>query len=158
VFNLTYDRGALHAVDPRAGELARLEGRRGRLAVTVTVRPVRLPAHEGDLAHGLLPTYASGHIDALRASLDRFQLRADGRARVNDAPGYEVRFRTGPPRHRTFGNDVIVIPAEDDGRGALLLSARRAIDGGVRLGKAGQALSEATAEAYRSFRYGTDPK
>jgi hypothetical protein len=158
VFNLTYDHGALHAVEPRAGELARLEGRRGRLAVSVTVQPVRLPAQSGDIAHGLLPTYASGHIDALRASLDRFKLRAEGRARINDAPGYEVRFRTGPPGHRTFGNDVIVLPAEDDERDALLLSARREIAGKVKLGEPGQALSDATAEAYRSFRYGTDPK
>jgi hypothetical protein len=158
VFNLTYDNRALHAVQPRAGELARLDGRRGRLAVAVTVRPVRLPAYDGDVAHGLLPTFASGHIERLRASLDHFQLRAQGRARVNDAPGYEVRFRTGPAGHRTFGNDVIVIPSEDEERGALLLSARRAIDGRVRLGKGGQTLSDKAADAFRSFRYGTQPK
>jgi hypothetical protein len=158
VFNLLYDDGALHTVAPRQGELARLEGERGRLAVAVTVSPVRLPAQGGDVAHGGLPVFASGHIEALRAQLDGFQLRYEGRARFNGAPGYEVRFRTGPRGRRAFQNDVLLVPAEDDARGAVLLSLRRELRGRTTFGKTEQELSDTAAEAFHSFKYGTAAK
>jgi hypothetical protein len=158
VFNLLYDTGALHGAQPRPGELVRLEGRRGRLAVAITVERLRLPPATGDVAHGLLPAYASTHIEALRARLGAFQLRAEGRARVNHAPGYEVRFRTGPPGHRTFGNDLMILPSEEEAADALLVSSRRTIDGSLKGGEAEQALYRASAEAYRSFKYGSAAK
>jgi hypothetical protein len=158
VFNVLYKDGALRAVAPRPGELLRLEGRRGRMTATVTVSPLRLPAHEGDVAHGLLPAYASRHIDAQRARLDAFQLRFEGRARVNGAPGYEVRFRTGPPGRRAFENDVLLVPAEDEARGAVVVTLRRAIRGRPTVGKTEQAFSDTAAAAFHSFKYGTAPK
>ena len=147
-FNLLYRRSALHKVAPQGPELVRLQGQRGDLAVTIAVEPLKLPPATGDIAHGALPAFASRHIEALRAGDDSFQLVAEGRARVNDAPGYEVRFRTG----RTFGNDLLVLPKEDDATGALLVTARRTITG--RLGKREAALNKASAKAYRSFKYG----
>jgi hypothetical protein len=158
VFNVLYDAGALHSVAPRQGELLRLEGRRGRLTAAVTVSPLQLPARRGDVAHGLLPAYASGHIAALRSRLDPFQLRFEGRARVNGAPGYEVRFRTGPPGRRAFQNDVLLVPAEDDGRGAVVLSLWRELRGRPAFGKTEQAFSDTAAAAFHSFKYGTAPK
>ena len=95
-FTLQYRNDLLHAEPPRSGELARLEGRRGRQSVTVTVRPLELPDRQGNVAQAFLPIYASGHIERLAGESDRFQLRAEHRARVHDAPGYEIRFRTGP--------------------------------------------------------------
>ena len=116
VFNVLYDDGALHAVAPRQGELLRLEGRRGRMSRRRDGQPGRAARRvHGDVAHGLLPAYASGHIEALRARLDHFQLRYEGRARVNGAPGYEVRFRTGPRGRRAFQNDILLVPTEEDG-------------------------------------------
>ena len=50
------------------------------------------------MAHGALPAFASEHIEELRAELPDFELVNEGRARVNGAPGYEVRFRTGRGR------------------------------------------------------------
>ncbi len=44
VFNLVYDGDLLREAEPRRGEYARLEGRRGRVSVAVTVSPLRLPA------------------------------------------------------------------------------------------------------------------
>jgi hypothetical protein len=154
VFNLLYRRSALHRVDAQAAELVRLQGKRGRLTVTIAVEPLQLPPASGDLAHGLLPAFASDHVEELRAQLDHFELRAEGRARVNDAPGYEVRFRTGPPGARTFGNDLMLLPTEDNGADALLVTARRTITGKPRFGKREAALNKATAKAYRSFKYG----
>ena len=113
-FTLQYRNDLFESVEPRPGELARLEGSRGRQSVTMTVRPLELPAHEGDVAHALLPVYASGHIEELAGQLDDFQLRAEHRARVHDAPGYEIRFRTGPPGRRTFGSDLMLVPGEQE--------------------------------------------
>jgi hypothetical protein len=148
-FNLLYRRSALKQVTPQGSELVRLEGNRGRLTTTIAVEPLTVPPASGDIAHGELPAFASRHIDELRAGDPAFQLVAEGRARVNGAPGYEVRFRTG----NTFGNDLLILPKEDDADGALLVTARRTATG--RLGKREAALNKATAKAYRSFKYGT---
>lgn len=157
VFNLLYDADLLRPVDPRPGELARLEGERQRQSVAIAVRPLELPPYEGDVAHGLLPTYATGHIDRLRAELDGFRLDEEGRTRINDAPGYEVAFRAGPPSRRTVGTDVLLLPAEDVADGAVVLSFRREISGRGRLGEAGRRLNNRSRKAFRSFAYGPDP-
>jgi hypothetical protein len=158
VFNLLYDTSTLHEVQPRPGELVRLEGRRGRLAVAATVQRLHLPRATGDVAHGALPAYASTHIEALRDRRGTFRLRAEGRARVNDEPGYEVRFRTGRPGRYTFGNDLMVLPSEEEATDALLVSSRRTIDGSLKLGEPEKGLYRASAKTYRSFKYGTAAK
>jgi len=158
VFNLLYDDGALEPATPQQGELVRLEGRRGRMTAAVSVGPVTLPARRGDVAHGLLPAYASRHIESQRARFDDFRLRYEGRARFNGAPGYEVRFRTGRPGRRAFHNDVLLVPVEDDGQGAVLLSLRREIRGRTMFGETEQAFSDTAAAAFHSFKYGTEAK
>jgi hypothetical protein len=155
VFNLLYNNGRLHRVTPQGDELVRLQGRRGRLTSTIAVAPLTLPPASGDIAHGLLPVFASQHIKELAAPGDQFALRAEGRARVNGAPGYEVRFRTGPQGQRVYGNDLMILPSEEDTSGALLVTARRAFAGNGRFGPREQSLDDATAKAYRSFTYGT---
>jgi hypothetical protein len=155
VFNVLYDNGRLHRVTPQGDELVRLQGRHGRLTSTIAVAPLTLPPASGDIAHGLLPVFASQHIEELAAQGDQFALRAEGRARVNGAPGYEVRFRTGPPGQRVYGNDLMILPSEEDASGALLVTARRAFAGNGRFGPREQSLDDATAKAYRSFTYGT---
>jgi hypothetical protein len=155
VFNLLYNNTRLQRVTPQGDEFVRLQGRRGRLTSTIAVAPLALPPANGDVAHGLLPVFASQHIKELAAQNPDFALRAEGRARVNGAPGYEVRFRTGPPGHRTYGNDLMILPSERDPSGALLVTARRAVDGTGKLGAREMSLDKATAKAYRSFTYGT---
>jgi hypothetical protein len=151
-FNLVYANGALHEEEPATGELARLGGRRGRQSVTIAVRPLALPPHEGDVAHGLLPVYASGHIERLERELDGFKLTAEHRTRLNGAPGYEMRFRYGDT---TLGTDTILLPDEEDERGAVLLSMRRTVDGKLGLGKREKRFADLASEAFRSFEYGT---
>jgi hypothetical protein len=154
-FNLQYASGALDEVPPRPGELVRLEGRQGRQTVSISVRPVDLPAYEGDVAHGLLPVYASGHIRELAAGDESFQLRAEHRTRINDAPGYEVRFRTGTPGGFTFGTDTVLLPDEEDSSGALMLSMRREVDGPIKLDERERDFQDEASEAFRSFSFGT---
>ena len=154
VFNLLYDNGALRQAAPQGDELVRLEGRRGRMSAAIAVAPLKLPDATGDVAHGVLPAYASEHIDALRAELPGFELVSESRARVNGAPGYEVRFRTG----RTMGNDLMILPSEEEAGDALLVTARRTLRGRRRPGKRERAFNKDVAKAYRSFKYGTAAK
>jgi hypothetical protein len=156
-FTLQYRNDLFHDEPPRSGELARLEGRRGRQAVSITVRPLDLPARDGDVAHAFLPVYASGQIERLAGALDRFQLRAEHRARVHDAPGYEIRFRTGAPGRFTFGSELMLIPREDEERGGLLLSLRREIDGRAKLSEREEEFADLAFQAMRSVRFGTGP-
>lgn len=156
-FTLQYRNDLFHSVPPESGELARLEGRRGRQAVTISVRPFGLPDSEGNVAQAVLPIHASGHIERLASELDRFELRAEHRARVNDAPGYEIRFRTGPPGRYTYGSDLMLLPSDEEATGGLLLSLRREIRGSPRLSAAEEEFADLATEAMRSVQFGTGP-
>jgi len=151
VFNMVYTSGLIERVEPQGDELVRFEGERGPQKVSITVRPLELPATGGDVTHALLPVYASAHTDRLREQIDGFQLIEEGRARVGTYPGYEVSFRSGS---ELFGSDVVVVPGEDDADGAVLISLRREVDG--KLGEAAQELGAAARSTYRSFAYGRD--
>jgi hypothetical protein len=151
VFNMLSTSGLLDRVEPQGAELVRFEGERGPQRVSVTVRPLELPATGGDVSHALLPVYASAHEDTLREEIPGFELVEEGRARVGTSPGYEVTFRSGS---ELFGSDVMVVPGEDDPRGAVLVSLRREVDG--KLGEAAQELSAAARSTYRSFAFGRD--
>jgi hypothetical protein len=152
VFNLLYPSGAVREVEPRPGELVRLEGERGRQSVAVTVRPLELPVPRGDVSHVRLPVFASRHADALRSEYPGFTLVEEGRARINDAPGYEVTFTAGG----THGSDVLLVPAEDDARGAVVLSLRREVRGRPELTESEREFAGLARKAFRSFRYGRD--
>jgi hypothetical protein len=150
VFNMLYTSGMLERVEPQGDELVRFEGERGAQRATVTVSPLELPAAGGDVTHALLPVYASGHADRLREEIPGFQLVEEGRARVGTSPGYEVTFRAPG----LYGSDVVVVPGEDDARGAVLVSLRREVSG--RLGAEAHELSAAARSAFRSFAYGRE--
>jgi hypothetical protein len=150
-FTMQFRNDLFDREEPRSGELARIEGERGRQSVVITVRPLELPAHEGDVAHALLPVYASGHIRELAATVDGFELRAEHRSRVNDAPGYEVRFRSGS----TFGSDLMLVPGADDEEGALLVSLRREVRGRPKLSAKEEEFADLAMQAMRSISYGT---
>jgi hypothetical protein len=154
VFNVLAS-DAMRPAEPRPGELLRLEGATRRASAVVTVRPLALPPFRGDVPHALLPVVASRHRDALRARVPGFALREEGRARVNDAPGYEVAFGGRAPGGRLVGSDVLLVPDGVTTAGAVLLSLRREVRGDARGARARQ-LSAAARSAFRSFRYGED--
>jgi hypothetical protein len=150
-FNMLYTSDMLDRAEPRGTELVRFEGERGPQRVAVTVSPLELRAAGGDVSHAQLPLYASAHIDRLREQFDGFQLVDEGRARVGNSPGYEVTFRAGD---QMFGSDVMVVPGEDDARGAALVSLRREVSG--PLGEEAHELSAAARSAFRSFAFGRE--
>jgi hypothetical protein len=153
VFTLLHPAGQVRRVSPGPGELVRLRSRRGALEITVTVRRLALPAYEGSVS-GFLPVYADRHVRALAAELPGFQARTDGKARVNDAPGYQIKYRAGTAQRPMTGIDILVVP-EDGRRDGVVLRYRqtnppRALDA------AGKDLVKASRKAFRSFRFGLD--
>jgi len=157
VFNLLYAEGALTVEKPHRGELMRLEGRRGKLAVEVVVRPLDLPSYRGDVTHGLLPAYADSFVKTQRQELPGMVLTGEGRARVNNAVGYEISFESVRPDSRTFGRDVLLVPDDpEEARGNVTLSLRQTKPGGKKFNRGERNLAYLSRKAYRSFRFGTE--
>jgi hypothetical protein len=148
-FTLLYPPAQVHKVKPGPGEIVRFRSRRGKLRMLVAVRRLTLPAYQGSVS-GLLPVFADRQAAALARELPGFRLRTDGKARVNDAPGYQLRYRAG----RTQGTDVFVVPADGDRDGVLLRFRQTNPPGG--LSQPQKDLVKATKKAFRSFRFGLD--
>ena len=140
---------AVQRVGPGPGEIARFRARRGGLRLLVAVRRLTLPPYEGSVA-GLLPIVADRQAAALARELPGFRLRTDGKARVNDAPGYQLRYRAG----RTTGIDILVVPEDGDREGVVLRF--RQTNPPRALGAAGKDLVKAARKTFRSFRFGLD--
>ena len=153
VFTLLHPPRQVRRVAPAPGELVRLRSQRGPLEMTVTVRRLTLPAYEGSVS-GFLPIYADQHVRALAAELPGFRAGTDGKARVNKAPGYQVRYEAGTAARHTTGMDILVVPEDGDREGVILRYRQTNPPG--RLGAAGRDLIKATRKAFRSFRFGLD--
>ena len=157
VFNLLYPPALMHQARAMPGELMRIEGHRGKLSVEIVVRPLRLPPYRGDVTHGQLPVYADRFADTQAKILPGFVLTSEGRARVNNAVGYEIAFQSVRPQSRVYGSDVLLVPDDPAvGRGLVTLSLRQSRAGGGPISKSERPLAYQSKKAYRSFRYGTD--
>jgi len=155
VFNVLLTPEVVRRVPPRAGELLRLQAGRGPVQATTTVRRLRLPAYRGDVA-GLLPVLADAHARRLARTVPGFRLRADGKARVNTAPGYQVGFSFASPAGKGEGIDVLVVPPETPGvRDGVILSYR-ATRPKRRIRPRLRAAAKAMRLAFRSFEFGPD--
>jgi len=153
-FNLVYPAQVVHRVAPHPGELARLEAHRQRVSATLTARPLHLPAYAGIVSFGLLPVYEHRYVQRLRRQYPGFELRDEGKARINGAPGYQVGFRAGRRGHYTWGRDILFIPRDDAVRDGVLVSLRL-----INVGKPTkreQRLIDAVRGVLRSFAFGTD--
>jgi hypothetical protein len=154
-FNLQYARHGLKRVTPGPGELVRLEARRKRLQVSITVVPLHLPAYGGNVTAGLLPVYDAAYARTLRHSQPGFLQSDEGSARLNDVPGYQIGFRAGPPGHFTWGRDMLLVPQDVGVRDGVVLRLRQTVAGSVP--KRDQHLLDTAHKAIKSFRFGTDP-
>ena len=151
-FTMLYPPDTVHRVKPGPGEIVRFRSRRGGLRMLVAVRRLTLPAYEGSVS-GLLPVLADRQKEALAEELPGFRLRAEGKARVNDAPGYQLRYRAAG---LTNGIDIFVVPNDGDREGVLLRF--RQINPPRALGEPGRELVKATRKTFRSFRFGLERK
>jgi hypothetical protein len=156
VFNILYPPAAMHEARPRTGELARIQGHRGKLTVSIVVRPLRLPPYRGDATHGQLPVYADRFADAQAAALSGFELAFEGRARVNNGVGYEIGFQSLRPTRREYGRDALLVPDDlQEGGGLVTLSLRQIKAGGAKFTKRERNLAFLSRKTYRSFTFGT---
>ena len=149
-FNVLYG-DELRRLAPRDGEQLRLVGPAGRL---FTVTPLRLPPYKGDV-NGLLPIYSTRLADAMAPRYPGFAVRYEGRARVNDTPGYELVFQYRRAGRVAYGRRVLLlpeVPGVRKGADVLLLEDRsQAVPRADAIGRNG-----ALKKPLRSFRFGTD--
>ncbi len=158
-FNLRFDPEQLDRVAPRAGEAMRLQTKPADPnPSSVTVRGVRIPPFAGDDASLHLPILFSGVIAEMQRRDPGFILRAEGKARVNSQPGYQVQFQTQRGGRTFYGRRTFLFPdARDqpgarDGADITLLAARsKVVTNPDDVGSNG-----VTKLPYRSLRLGTD--
>ena len=153
-FNLLYDPGQLHRVSPKPGELMRLEGRRGPAAVEITARRANLPPFNGDVIGGQLPLYTAQYAGRLAKQLPDFMLGIEGKARINQAPGYQIAYTSGAVGDRSYWREIFVMPDADQPDETIVLRMRQTFSG--RTGRPAQALVQAAKKTYRSFRFGAN--
>ena len=155
-FNIQYSGNVLQRVAPGGQELVRLEGRRGTVSVTIAVTRLRLPPYPGNVTSGLLPVYEDRYERGLRRGAVDFVVRDEGSARVNDAQGYQLGFRTGPPGRFTWGRDILLVPGDENVREGVVLKLRQT-KVGPAITKRDEKYLEAVHRAFKSFNFGTDP-
>ena len=154
-FTLLISDPDLRQVAPEGGEHLRLEGAGPRTAVSVSVAP--LPRTLRGSAPGLaeLPIEADRMVQSLERRLDGFVVLAEGRARVNGAPGYQVRHRSGPDDAPRFGHDVLLVPEPPLSGPGLRISLVQH-NRGAKLGPDDRRIAYAAKRAFRSVRFGTE--
>jgi hypothetical protein len=96
-------------------------GADGALRYSYAVEPLNIPAYSGDV-FGELPLYASTYIETLRRRDADFQLRGEGKTRVNaNMVGYQVLYTTEVRGREVYGRDVMLLPHSTGGREGVVL-------------------------------------
>lgn len=157
-FNFRHSE-ALKPVDPRPGELLRIERTvNGKFNQSFAVLGLELPPYEGDVG-GILPVVAAAEIAALRERYASFELVEEGKARVNDVAGYQIVFRARLGERRLYGR-LVMLPESIEGeprsprRGVRLLIESTPAAGVGRAEHAG--VRGLNKKPFRSFRFGTE--
>jgi hypothetical protein len=154
-FNLIY--GPQWERVDRPGTLLALRhaGKNGLFLDAFAVRDLRLPAYRG-AAGGMLPIYAIDHVRAIRGRYAAFEQVSEGRARINNAIGYEVTFRARLGQRRLYGRHYLLVEEEPDGRrrGAIVELESTPAAGTPTADDIGN--HGALKTPLRSFRFGED--
>ena len=101
---------SLQRVGPADGEVLRLQTAAGSAAPQrFTARPLRLAPYRGDVSAAMM-MLASRLIDDMRATVPGFVWRGDGKARVNEATGYQILYQARIGGRTTYGRRVLVVP------------------------------------------------
>ena len=154
-FSLLLREGALRRVDPVGNEHVRLEGRGRAVEVSVSVAPLpRTPAGNAP-ALAELPIGTDRLLDALRRRRGDLTVLDEGRARVNGAPGYQLRHSSGSPEAPRTGHEVLLVP-EPPATGAGLHVSLVQRNAAPALGPEDRRLAYEAKRAFRSVRFGTE--
>ena len=154
-FTMLIREGALRRAEPEGDEHVRLEGRGRFTSVTVTVAPLPRSRAGSEPTLGELPIETERLVDGLRRRHEGFTVLEEGRARVNDAPGYQVRHRSGSAAAPRFGHDVLLVP-EPPATGAGLLVSLVQRNERDALGPDDRRVAYEAKRAFRSVRFGTE--
>lgn len=154
-FNLVY--GAQWERIDRSGALVALRntGEGGLFLDSYTIRELRLPPYRG-AAGGMLPVYANGYVRRIRGRYEDFEYVAEGRARINNAIGYEVTFRARSGGRRLYGRHYLLVEEQPDGlrRGVVIELESTPAAGTPNVLEIGN--HGALKTPLRSFRFGED--
>ena len=153
-FSLLFAAGDLRRVEPAGDAYAHLVARGKHVEVDVTVRPLpRLRGAEPTLSD--LPIVADLMVEDRQRLEDAYTVLEEGRGRLNDATGYQVRWRSGPDSAPVFGHDVLLVPEPPLAGPGLLVSLRQH-NARPRLGPDDRRLAYLGKRAFRSLRFGTE--
>jgi hypothetical protein len=86
-----------------------LRRKNGVLEESFAVGPLELPPYEGSLT-GELPLYAAGYIRRLERRYRDFNLRGEGKTRVNTVPAYNIFYSALIGGRQMYGRDVLLLP------------------------------------------------
>jgi hypothetical protein len=113
-FNLIYGPQWTRTEQP--GTLVSLRHAEGALFLdSYVVRELTLPPYRGAVG-GMLPIYATRYVRMLPGRYRGYQPIGEGRARINNAIGYEVTFRARRGARRLYGRHYLLVEEEPDGR------------------------------------------
>jgi hypothetical protein len=154
-FNFTHSDVLRRRAPSPAGEQVLLEHRRGSLFVqSFAVRRVQLPPYEGDVA-GIVPVAAERLLDSLERRHTEFELVGEGKARINEAPGYQVFFRARLGERRLLGRVVMLPEPKPGSRRAVALELLGTPVSGVSTAR-DMGTNEVLKQPLRSFRFGVE--
>jgi hypothetical protein len=110
---------SLQRVAPQPGESLRLRTGTGAAdPQSLAIRPLRLKPYRGDVS-AALALLSVRLIEEMRGRIPGFVWRGDGRARINDAPGYQIVYQARIAGRTTYGRRVLLFPDAGDGPPAL---------------------------------------
>lgn len=126
-FSFSY-RG-LYRTAPNPGEYAQVRSpAHGALRSSFAVGPLELPPYAGGLS-AELPLYAASYVDELRHRYRGFELRGEGKTRVNTVPAYYVAYTARVAGRTVYGRDILLLPEQAGARAGVhivMLSSPRA--------------------------------
>jgi hypothetical protein len=143
----------------RAGTLLALRHRSaaGLFLDAYVLRTLTLPPYRGAVG-GMLPVYADRYLRGLARRYPGYEFIGEGRARINNAIGYEVTFRARRGTRRLYGRHYLLVAEEPEGeRHGVILEIESTPAAGTpnadEIGNHG-----ALKTPLRSFRFGDDRK
>jgi len=155
-FNLVYGHQWSRTTQP--GAIVSLRHAQGSLFLdSYVVRDLTLPPYRGAVG-GMLPVYATRYARSLARRYAEYEALGEGRARINNAIGYELTFRARIGTRRLYGRHYLLVEEEPDGRrrGVVIELESTPAAGTPAADEIGN--HGALKTPLRSFRFGEDRK
>ena len=155
-FNFIYG-SQFQRVDAPGALVALEHSGRGLFLDSYTVRDLMLPPYRGAVG-GMLPVYATSYVRTLPRRYSGYEFVGEGRARINNAIGYQVTFRARLGARRMYGRHYLLVEEEPEGRrrGVIVELESTPSAGTPNADEIG--IHGALKTPLRSFRFGEDRK